>query len=148
MRQFCLLVLILSSLGADVFSQGDRRLIPVDDQRALREVSASALTAEVSRVRAQILAPAGWRLDPDLTAFYNPAGMTQGDIDTYEAAQRAAFFARSSRQKDTLATCALVVRAKGLAAWTALTIPQKVTATLAECDAWVNIRDFIETNVP
>jgi hypothetical protein len=81
---------------------------------------------------------------------------TQGEIDAITpaqlaatlAAQKTAAFAATSRQKDILATIALVVRAKGLAAWNAMTTAQKVTATLAEADAWTTIRDFIEANVP
>jgi len=62
------------------------------------------------------------------------------------AARRAAQFALTSRQKDQLATIALIVRARGIPAWNALTIPQKVAATLAEADVWASIRDFLETN--
>lgn len=80
---------------------------------------------------------------------------TQAEIDALTPAQiaaaaiaiRIAQFKASSRQKDVLATIGLIVRAKGLAAWNAMTTAQKVTATLAEADAWTTIRDFIETNI-
>lgn len=72
--------------------------------------------------------------------------ITPAQIATYQAAQLTAQFTLTSRQKDILAMVGLVVRAKGLAAWNAMTTPQKVTATLAEADVWVTIRAFIETN--
>jgi hypothetical protein len=79
---------------------------------------------------------------------------TQGELDaitpaqiaSYQAAQLTAQFTLTSRQKDILAMVGLVVRAKGLAAWNAMTTPQKVTATLAEADAWATIRAFVEAN--
>jgi len=62
------------------------------------------------------------------------------------AAQQQLRYTATSRDKDILAMVALVVRAKGLAAWNAMTTPQKVAATLAEADVWITIRDFLETN--
>ncbi|MEP7304221.1 MAG: hypothetical protein ABJA98_01760 [Acidobacteriota bacterium] len=62
------------------------------------------------------------------------------------ASVRAHDFAATSRQKDVLATCALIVRAQGPAAWNAMTTAQKVTAALAQADIWVTIRGFIEDN--
>lgn len=55
-------------------------------------------------------------------------------------------FGATSRQKDILATIALIKRAQGIPAWNALTTPQKVAAVLAEADVWTTIRDFIEKN--
>ena len=72
--------------------------------------------------------------------------ITPAQIATYQAGLLTAQFTATSRQKDILAMVGLVVRAKGLAAWNAMTTPQKVTATLAEADAWSAIRAFIETN--
>ena len=147
MRANMTVVVVVLLLCARLHAQ-ERRLIPPEDQRALKNATSTTMAVEIVRIRKATDAPVSWRLNPDLTNFYNPAGMSPAQITTYEAAQRAAAFTATSRQKDILATCALVVRAKGLAAWTAMTIPQKTTATLAECDAWVIIRDFIETTVP
>jgi hypothetical protein len=66
-------------------------------------------------------------------------------VDT--AAQNASQFALTSRQKDILATIALIKRAQGIAAWNAMTVQQKKDAAFAEADLWVTIRDFIETNM-
>jgi uncharacterized membrane protein YidH (DUF202 family) len=71
--------------------------------------------------------------------------LTTVAIDT--AADNAAKFADSSRGKDVLAIIALIVRARGISAWNALTLQQKKDATLAEADVWITIRDFIETNL-
>ncbi|HTE59620.1 MAG TPA: hypothetical protein VK631_04670 [Solirubrobacteraceae bacterium] len=74
------------------------------------------------------------------------AAVTPAQIAAAEAAQRTAQFALTSRQKDVLATMAMIVRARGIPAWNALTTPQKVAAALAEADVWVTIRDFVEGN--
>lgn len=76
---------------------------------------------------------------PTIDAF-DPAAVSLTDADL------AASSTATSRQKDMLATCALVVRARGIAAWNALTIAQKTAATLAEADVWENIREFVEKN--
>jgi hypothetical protein len=62
------------------------------------------------------------------------------------AARRTSLYTRTSRDKDVLATMAMVVRARGIVAWNALTIAQKVAATLAEADVWITIRTFLEDN--
>lgn len=72
---------------------------------------------------------------------------TQAEINAYDAAKNTAAFTATSQQKDILATCALIVRAKGVAAWNAMTLQQKKDATLAEAAVWVNIRQFIEDNI-
>jgi len=77
---------------------------------------------------------------PQITAAQNA-------IETAPATSAVLTFTATSRQKDVLATCALIVRARGIPAWTAMTIQQKKDAALAEADVWVNIRDFIETNL-
>jgi hypothetical protein len=53
----------------------------------------------------------------------------------------------TSREKDILAMCAVVVRAKGLAAWNAMTLQQKKDATFAEADVWRDMRVWAETNL-
>lgn len=77
----------------------------------------------------------------------SPAEIAQAVAEFTPAVERAARFTNTSRQKDVLATCALIVRARGIPAWNAMTVPQKATATLAEADVWVTIREFIETNL-
>lgn len=72
---------------------------------------------------------------------------TAQEITNYNTAEKTASFTATSRQKDILATCALIVRARGIAAWKNMTIDEKRTATLAEADVWVGIRQFIEDNV-
>jgi hypothetical protein len=62
-----------------------------------------------------------------------------------EAAAKTAVL--TSRQKDILAMCAVVVRAKGLAAWNAMTLQQKKDATFAEADVWRDMRVWAETNL-
>ena len=125
----------------------ERRLIPILDQLALRAASGTSFDAELERIRLATSAPASWRLDPDYTSFYNPTGMAQGEIDAYEAAELASQAQTTSRQKDTLATLAVIVRAKNTIAWNAMTTAQKVTATLAEADVWKTIREFIDDKV-
>lgn len=72
---------------------------------------------------------------------------TAQELATFDTADRSARFSATSRQKDVLATCALIVRAKNTAAWNAMTVAQKKSATLAEADVWMNIRDFAEDNL-
>jgi hypothetical protein len=72
---------------------------------------------------------------------------TAPEIAAYDASQNTSRFTATSRQKDILATCALIVRARGIAAWTAMSPQAKKDAVLAEADVWVNIRQFIEDNL-
>lgn len=72
---------------------------------------------------------------------------TSPEMTAYDAALRASRFTKTSRQKDVLATCAMIVRSRDIPAWNAMTLNQKKTATFAEADIWVNIRDFAETNL-
>ncbi|MEK9810445.1 MAG: hypothetical protein VW362_08355 [Candidatus Nanopelagicales bacterium] len=53
----------------------------------------------------------------------------------------------TSRQKDILATCALIVRARNLTAWNGMTTAQKVAAARAEADTWRDMRIWAETNL-
>jgi hypothetical protein len=85
------------------------------------------------------------RYDGAAPARRRPA--TGPELTAFDASARAARFSATSRQKDVLATCALIVRARGITAWNAMTVQQKKDATLAEADVWTNIRDFIETNL-
>lgn len=80
----------------------------------------------------------------DATTGRRPA--TPVEIAESRAEQSHAVAVLTSRQKDILATLALIVRARGIPAWNALTTPQKVAATLAEADVWITIRDFLEVN--
>lgn len=72
---------------------------------------------------------------------------TAQEILDYDAAQLSARSFATSRDKDILATCANIVRARGIAAWNALTPAAKVAAALAEADIWKTHRDFIEDKV-
>jgi hypothetical protein len=76
-----------------------------------------------------------------------PAEIAQAVTDFTPAIQKTVIFTATSRQKDVLATCAQVVRARGIAAWNAMTLVEKKNATLAEADVWANIRQFIEDNL-
>ena len=125
----------------------ERRLITDIDQLFLRLTSASNLAAELARVKANVGAPASWRIDPSYTCFYNTEGMTQGEIDTYESTQLSNKSLATSRQKDILAMLAVIVRQKNVSAWNALTTPQKVTAVLAEADLFKTFRGFIDDKV-
>lgn len=87
--------------------------------------------------------------DPILERFDATTGRraaTPTEIAESRADLLASQSKATSRKKDILAMCALVVRARGIAAWNAMTTPQKVTAALNEADVWANIRDFIENN--
>lgn len=63
------------------------------------------------------------------------------------AAELTAQAQLTSRQKDILTTCAMIVRARGIAAWNAMTTAQKVSAAFAEADTWRDIRVWAETNL-
>lgn len=52
----------------------------------------------------------------------------------------------TSRQKDILATVALIVRQSNVSAWNAMTLAQKKTAVLAAADDWKSLRIFVENN--
>lgn len=75
------------------------------------------------------------------------AEIAQAVTDFTTTVARTHAFVGTSRQKDVLATCALIVRARGIATWNAMTLQQKKDATLAEADVWVTIREFIDTNL-
>ena len=91
----------------------------------------------------------GWCVSPaSLQAAAQPIIDAFNPNDpTVIAAELAAKAQLTSRQKDILTTCALIVRARGIAAWNAMTTPQKVTAALAEADIWRDIRVWAETNL-
>jgi hypothetical protein len=70
----------------------------------------------------------------------------QSAIDTAPETSAQLRYQRTSREKDVLATIALVVRrAVGIPTWNGWTAQQKRDAVLAEADVWVNVRDFLET---
>ena len=87
--------------------------------------------------------------DPRTTKWNGRAAVakTAGEIASYDAAKLASTSQVSSREKNTLATLTMIVRAKGVAAWNVLTIQQKVDAILAEADVWKAIREFIDDKV-
>lgn len=53
----------------------------------------------------------------------------------------------TSRQKDILTTVAAYLRRSNIAAWNAMSTPQKKAAVLAEADNWRDLRVFIEQNL-
>ena len=54
----------------------------------------------------------------------------------------------TSRQKDILTTCALIVRRRlGEPAWTALSLQGKKDAVFADADLWRDMRIWAETNL-
>lgn len=84
----------------------------------------------------------------------NLQGAAQATIDAFNPDDPALVTAEveaqaqfTSRQKDILSMCALVVRSRNIAAWNALTIAQKQTATFAEADVWKAMRVWAETNL-
>lgn len=87
------------------------------------------------------------------TWLVQPASLqsaAQSIIDAFDAAGNESANARwttQSRQKDVLATMAMIVRARNIPAWNSMTLQQKKDATFAEADVWINIRDFIEANL-
>ena len=75
------------------------------------------------------------------------ATKTAAQIAAFDAAVLAAKCQSFSTQKDTLATLAVIVRAKNTAAWNAMTTQQKVDATLAEAAVWSTIRVWLDDKV-
>lgn len=90
--------------------------------------------------------PTGVYPDPDTQRWDGTQVVARSaqDIATAERALRLAAIAGTSRQKDVLATCALIVRSRGINAWNNMTPLQKVAATRAEADVWRGVREFIE----
>jgi hypothetical protein len=76
-----------------------------------------------------------------LRLTFDPLDQTAIDAETTDKATA------TSRQKDVLAMCALVVRSRGVAIWNAMTMPQRVAAVNAEADVWAQIRVFIDKNL-
>jgi len=111
----------------------------------------------VAQLRA-LDATAGLQIRPDLgpqtyvvkkNAPWLPAHLTaaQNAIDTAPETTPQMRYLRTSREKDVLTTMAMIVRARGIPAWNALTTQQKVDAAKAEADVWVTVRDFVEVNL-
>lgn len=72
---------------------------------------------------------------------------TAAQIAAFDATVLATKCQSLSTQKDTLATLAVIVRAKNTAAWNAMTTQQKVDATLAEAAVWNTIRVWLNDKV-
>lgn len=83
----------------------------------------------------------------DATSPTKRRAATAQEQADYDAAVLDAKAQTTSREKDILATLAVIVRAKNTVAWNAMTTPQKVTATFAEADVWKAIRVWAETNL-
>lgn len=92
---------------------------------------------------------ATWKVQP-----VNLQSAAQATIDAFDPeaptvvdAEVSAAALLSSRQKDILSTCAVIVRSRDLAAWTAMNLTQKKAATFAEADVWRAMREFAEKNL-
>lgn len=79
-----------------------------------------------------------WPTDQELAAI------SQAQEDAARDASADTLSLATSRQKDILTTCALIVRARNVAAWNAMTLQQKKDAALVEADVWKNLRAFVE----
>ena len=112
------------------------QLIHDPDQQRLREASGAGLTAEIARLRAVGRVPPQWRLSPALSSFYNPTGMTQAEIDAFDATERSALRDRDLALKalQALAT-AVHKRLKEQIPTDPTTAAQWKTAIVAEWDA-------------
>lgn len=109
-------------------------------QATLKALDASAGIQHAPDTQTYVLKKATAWTAPQMTAAQNA-------VDTAPALSNTSRFTATSRQKDVLATCALIARARGIAAWNGMTVQQKKDAALAEADVWVTIRNFIEDNV-
>lgn len=119
-------------------------------QRAILRAGVTVIGVSIG-VRAS---KATWRVDHLATATQAHRDTATATIAAFDPADpvvttdaQTAPFIATSRQKDVLATCALIVRARGIPAWNALTLPQKIAATIAEADVWETIREFAEANL-
>ena len=72
---------------------------------------------------------------------FNPNDPAHAVADLHES------IAITSRHKDILAMCGVIVRYKNITGWNAMTDAEKVTATLAAADVWATIRQFIDDKV-
>ena len=70
--------------------------------------------------------------------------MTQGEIDAYDAAQLSQQADTESLTPSVLATLAVLVRGRDVAAWNALSAAQKKTAVRAEATVWKSMREFFD----
>ena len=116
------------------------------------EPDASALLTQLRTIDATIgvqhtLGTAQYRLKKDSPWTGPQITAAQSAIDTVAETTNTQRFQRTSREKDVLATCALIVRSRDIPGWTAASTAQKKTAVQNEADVWVNIREFIETNL-
>lgn len=102
-------------------------------------VDAAATVWWQNETRYRVSKPTAWTA-PQIAA-------AQLAIDTAPVVSIDLTAGYTSRQKDVLTTCALIVRARGIPAWNALTLPQKITATFAEADVWRDMRIWAETNL-
>lgn len=112
-----------------------------DQQTLQAQLHALDASAGVGQLGAQL-----YRVKKDTDWTAPQIAAAQNVIDTASTSTSQLRSVRTSRDKDVLATCALIVRARGIPAWNALTTPQKVAAATAEADVWVTIRDFLENN--
>lgn len=68
-------------------------------------------------------------------------------IATGAALELSTIAQATSRQKDLLATLAVIVRVSNVTAWNGMTNQQRVDATLVEADRWKTFREWIDDKV-
>ena len=137
--------------GAFKNAQGDFACAPNEPQRPVLSVTNGVTTYDPNYdvvVVPRMPDPRTEKYDSS-AAFvdYCIVSKSQAEIAAYDATALSVRSQITSRQKDILTMCALVVRARGINAWNNMTTPQKVTATLAEADVWKTIREFIDDKV-
>lgn len=90
--------------------------------------------------------PATWNVHPRyLQADAQPIiDAFDHDDPAHAAAELTALALADSRRKDILATVAIIVKERDVAAWNAMTITQKVEAVRNEADIWKAFREFID----
>lgn len=118
------------------------RLTEPDQQTLLAQLRANDATIGVQHTLGTSL----YRLKKETPWTGPQVSGAQVIIDSAPETTPTMRFQRTSREKDVLATCALVVRSRNITSWNAMTNVQKRDAVLAEADVWVNIREFLETN--
>ena len=72
---------------------------------------------------------------------------TTAEIDTYDAIQLSTRCHATSRQKDILAMCGTIARYKNITGWNAMTLEERIQATLKAADIFKAIRELIDDKV-
>ena len=77
----------------------------------------------------------------------NLRAATSQESADLESTEKLNSFTTSNKDKEIITTCAQVVRARGIAAWNAMSPQQKKDAVKAELDVRLAIRQFVEDNL-